>query len=269
MSGDTKALTPQPALASIAKRTLIRAFESHIAAKEQEDNGQHDDRQAPMTLLRNPDGTPRKVVIVTTDRAFAEELHDAVNKRVPVGVQLHRAPSDDELEKLSRELPRAQPPPAVLPAARATDSSAGDDVASDGSAGEVAPERTMIGTTPVVVEREGFRRWIVGHPDGFTFGRGTSRADAIGKARAFLEMAGARESGAALEAAVDQAMAFAPSGVSREELCAGARASLSRLREHGLLEDDAVLRGHGSARPGQAAGSTDVGTASGSSLRRK
>jgi len=125
MTFKSRSLVARPSVGqpSLSKRTLIRAFESHIVAKECEENGR-DDVQAPMTLLRNEDGSPRKVVIATTDRAFAEALHEAIKQRVPVGVQLHRMPTDDELEELSKELPDWQPR-VLAPAAR----SRGDDPA--------------------------------------------------------------------------------------------------------------------------------------------
>lgn len=119
---DTKKLAKTTQPESLARRTLIRAFEGQIVAKVQEDGGQDGDHQAPMTLLKNPDGTPRKFVAATTDRKQAEDWVDAINRGVPVAVQLHRAPTEDELEQLAHELPvadvprvAARPAPALPP----------------------------------------------------------------------------------------------------------------------------------------------------------
>jgi hypothetical protein len=126
MSDDRKKLARAlPPGESIAKRTLIRAFESHLAAKVQDDDSQDGDRQAPITLLRNPDGSPKRFVITTTDRNLANELHAATGKRIPIAVQLHRMPNDDELEALSRELPAWEPPGVKRLASRGGDMSEG------------------------------------------------------------------------------------------------------------------------------------------------
>lgn len=115
MGNETNKLATAAPAESLARRTLIRAFEGQIIAKVQEDNGQEGDHQAPMTLLKNPDGTPRKLVAATTDQKMAEEWIDAINRGVPVAVNVHHAPTDDELEELSRQLPMVQPPAALPP----------------------------------------------------------------------------------------------------------------------------------------------------------
>lgn len=114
MGDDKKAITKHVPEESFARRSLIRSFEGQIIAKAQEENGQDGDHQAPMTLIRNPDGSPRKVVAATTDRKLAEDLVDAIRHGVPFVVNLHHAPSEEELEELSHQLPMAQPPPPAL-----------------------------------------------------------------------------------------------------------------------------------------------------------
>jgi hypothetical protein len=117
MADKKKALAVPREQESLSRRTLVRAFESHIASKVQTEHGQEGDRQAPMTVLRNEDGSPKKLVIVTTDSAFAKEVHEAINSKVGVAVRMHRAPTDNELEELAKELPMPTVPAALPPAA--------------------------------------------------------------------------------------------------------------------------------------------------------
>lgn len=142
MSDDRKKLTRAfPPGESLAKRTLIRSYESHIATKVQEDDGQEGDRQAPITLLRNPDGSPKRFVVTTTDSALAKELHAAAAKAIPIAVQVHRMPTDDELVTLSRELPAWEPPGVKRLASRNTAPSRRllASAAREGHAGEGRP----------------------------------------------------------------------------------------------------------------------------------
>jgi len=101
----TKALAPARQQ-SLSRRTLIRSWESDVATGIQQEQGRPEDQddQAIVTLLRNPDGSPKRFVMPMTNKAQALGYKDAIDAGIGISVQLHRLPTDDELTELQHEL---------------------------------------------------------------------------------------------------------------------------------------------------------------------
>jgi hypothetical protein len=98
---------------SVAKETLLRAFQSRIIARDQAKAGVPV-RQAPVGVTKR-DGED-VFVAATTDPDLAEEWQRKIDAGARFEVQVHREPTNDELDELSRQLPPPPPPRALPPA---------------------------------------------------------------------------------------------------------------------------------------------------------
>jgi hypothetical protein len=121
------ATDPDEKLSDLSRRHLVREFMSYVTTKAQEENGEEEDCQAPITLLHDANGKPKEWFVPSTDEEQVREYREALKLGLPFRFQLHHEPTDAELMELSRQLP---PPPPTLRLAPAPTPSI-DDVEPD------------------------------------------------------------------------------------------------------------------------------------------